>query len=56
MLLNYAWGTSNDIIAGNGRVLKDEMFFMWLYLLKNILLNSEDIFNETFGLALGSAP
>ena len=26
--------TSNDIIAGNGRILKDYMFIVWLYLFK----------------------
>ena len=28
--------TSNDIIAGNGRVLKVYMFIVWLYLFKKI--------------------
>ena len=32
--------TSNDIIAGNGRILKDYMFIVWLYLLKNIRINT----------------
>ena len=27
----------NDIIAGNGRILKVYMFIVWLYLFKNIL-------------------
>ena len=26
--------TSNDIIAGNGRVLKFDLFIVWLYLFK----------------------
>ena len=32
--INLGWQelTSNDIIAGNGRFLKDYMFIMWLYL------------------------
>ena len=27
---------SNDIIAGNGRVLKFKLFILWLYLFKKI--------------------
>ena len=30
--------TSNDIVAGNGRVLKLNLFIVWLYLLKKHLI------------------
>ena len=30
--------TSNDIIAGNGRVPKVYMFFMWLYMFKKYIM------------------
>ena len=35
--------SSNDIIAGNGRILKVFKFFVWLYLFQKILF---DIFNQ----------
>ena len=36
--------TSNDIIAGNGRVLKFYLFIVWLYLFKKIY-NVNDFFS-----------
>ena len=33
--------TSNDIIAGNGRVLKAYKFIVWLYLLKKYLYDCD---------------
>ena len=31
------------MIAGNGRVLKAKMFIMWLYLLKQVMITSQEM-------------
>ena len=31
--------TSNDIMAGNGIILKDNMFIVWLYLFKKYIMS-----------------
>ena len=54
-ILTYTQVTSNDIIAGNGGILKAYMFIVWLYLLKikQVLFNN---FESTLQKAFGPIP
>ena len=36
--MNMGEKTSNDIIAGNGRVLKGNVFIVWLYVFKKYMM------------------